>query len=167
MAGTRGATLTPAELEYGIIKYQNRFIWNDKILKSNDIVYSYQNIDTPINHQPAHPALTSATVLTFDYIKPGIITIAPDGANNNLTLGSTDSLINNLFEGVAGVSSQQLYGGWKLHIINIDGAAQTATLVAADGDTVIAGNAVVAAGSSASFDIYLSAANTLSVLRAS
>lgn len=53
MAGTRGATLTPAELEYGIIKYQNRFIWSDKILKANDIVYSYQNIDTPINHQPA------------------------------------------------------------------------------------------------------------------
>lgn len=165
MAGTRGATLTPAELEYGIIKYQNRFIWSDKILKANDIVYSYQNIDTPINHQPAHPALNQPTVLTWDYIKPGIITIAPNGANNNLTLGSTDSLINGLFEGVAGVSSQQVYNSWRIYIINLDGAAQTATIVAGDSDTTITGNVVVAGGVSAAYDVVLESSSTLIVRR--
>lgn len=167
MAGTRGSQLTPAQLEYGIISYQNRKIWKNKVLKANDIVYSFQNIDAPINHQPAHEALSAAAAVTSNIIKKGIIVIAPDAANNNLTLSATATLIDGLFNGSSGSSSQQLYDGWKLHIINTDGAAQTATLVAADGSTVIAGNAVVAAGSSASFDIYLSAANTLSVLRAS
>ena len=40
MERPRGATLTPTELEYGIVQYQNRFIWSDKILKSNDIAFS-------------------------------------------------------------------------------------------------------------------------------
>ena len=143
----------------------NQFVILDKILKANDIVYSYQNIDTPINHQPAHPALTSASALTFDLIKPGIITIAPDGANNNLTLGSTDSLINGLFEGVAGVSSQQVYNSWRIYIINLDGAAQTATIVAGDADTTITGNVVVAGGVSAAYDVILESSSTLIVRR--
>ena len=64
MAGTRGTTLTPNELYYGIEKTFSggeRYIWNSQVLKANDIVYSFQNVDTPINYQPAHEAAAGAS----------------------------------------------------------------------------------------------------------
>ena len=168
MARPIGSTLTPAQLAKDYIKkVQGKHIWNKRTVKANDIIRSFQNIKTPINHQPAHEALTAAATITPTIIKKGIITIAPDGANDNLTLSTTTVLIDGLFKGTSGTSSQQLYDMWKLHVINIDGAAQTATIAVGDGDTVISGNAVVAAGTSASFDIKLDTAGTITVLRAS
>tara|TARA_R110002167_G_scaffold169742_2_gene367649 strand:- start:1406 stop:1912 length:507 start_codon:yes stop_codon:yes gene_type:complete len=167
MARPIGSTLTPAQLAKNYIqKVQGKFIWNKRTLKANDIIQSFQNIDTPINHQPAHETLTAAATLTPTILKKGIITIAPDGANDNLTLSGTTVLIDGLFKGTSGISSQQLYDMWTVHIINLDGAAQTATLAAADGDTVVVGNAVIAAGTTAQFDISLTATNALTVLRA-
>ena len=163
MERPRGATLTPTELEYGIVQYQNRFIWSDKILKSNDIAFSYQNIETPINYQPAHETSNIALSVTPTVIKKQIIVSTPAGAIN-FTISTATVLIDGLFGGTSGTASHELYDTYKVHIINLSGA-NAITLLGNTG-AAVTGNAVISAGSSASFDISLATATTVSIKRA-
>jgi len=169
MAGTRGTTLTPNELYYGIEKTFSggeRYIWNSQVLKANDIVYSFQNVDTPINYQPAHEAAADdALTVTPTIIKKQIIVCTPSAARN-FTTSTAAVIIDGLFGGSSGTASHQVYEMYKLHIINAAAATHAITLVGGSGVTVV-GNAVVAANSAASFDISLASATTISALRAS
>ena len=168
MAGTRGTTLTPNELYYGIEKTFSggeRYIWNSQVLKANDIVYSFQNVDTPINYQPAHEAAAdSALTVTPTIIKKQIIVCTPTAARN-FTTSTAAVIIDGLFGGSGGTATHELYEMYPLFVIN-SAAGQTLTIVGGSGVTVV-GNAVVAASSSAKFDVSLASSTTISVLRAS
>ena len=167
MAGTRGTAYTPTGLSSTTSKTFSggeRFIWNSKIAKVNDIIYSYQNIDTPINYQPVHETSNIALSVTPTVIKKQIIVSTPAGAIN-FTTSTAATLIDGLFGGTSGTASHELYEMYKLHIINLSGA-NAITMVGNTGATVV-GNAVVAAGASASFDVSLATATTVSILRAS
>tara|TARA_B100000768_G_scaffold60378_1_gene58435 strand:+ start:1322 stop:1825 length:504 start_codon:yes stop_codon:yes gene_type:complete len=167
MAGTRGQEYNVAGLSSTTSKTFSggeRFIWNAQRAKVNDIVYSYQNIDTPINFQPVHETSNIALSVTPTVIKKQIIVSTPASAIN-FTTSTAVVLIDGLFGGTSGTASHELYEMYKLYIINLSGA-NAITLVGNTGVS-LAGNTVVAAGASASFDIILSAATAVSILRAS
>ena len=167
MAGTRGQEYNVAGLSSTTSKTFSggeRFIWNAQRAKVNDIVYSYQNIDTPINFQPVHETSNIALSVTPTVIKKQIIVSNPGGAIN-FTTSTAAVLIDGLFGGTSGTASHELYEMHKLHIINLSGA-NAITMVGGTGATIV-GSAVVAAGTSASFDISLASTTTVSVLRAS
>ena len=169
MAGTRGQQLNVADLYYGIEKTFSggeRYIWNSQVLKANDIVYSFQNVVTPINHQPAHEAAADAALtVTPTIIKKQIIVCTPTAARN-FTTSTAAVIIDGLFGGTSGTASHELYEMYKLHIVNAAAATYAITLVGGSGVTVV-GSAVVAANSSAMFDISLASSTTISALRAS
>tara|TARA_R100000541_G_scaffold57822_1_gene68275 strand:- start:78 stop:581 length:504 start_codon:yes stop_codon:yes gene_type:complete len=167
MAGTRGQEYNVAGLSSTTSKTFSggeRFIWNAQRAKVNDIVYSYQNIDTPINFQPVHETSNIALSVTPTVIKKQIIVSTPASAIN-FTTSTAVVLIDGLFGGTSGTASHELYEMYKLYIINLSGV-NAITLVGNTGVS-LAGNTVVAAGASASFDIILSAATAVSILRAS
>lgn len=167
MAGTRGQEYNVAGLSSTTSKTFSggeRFIWNAQRAKVNDIVYSYQNIDTPINFQPVHETSNIALSVTPTVIKKQIIVSTPASAIN-FTTSTAVVLIDGLFGGTSGTASHELYEMYKLYIINLSGV-NAITLVGNTGVS-LAGNTVIAAGASASFDIILSAATAVSTLRAS
>tara|TARA_R100001369_G_scaffold84633_1_gene117609 strand:+ start:1494 stop:1997 length:504 start_codon:yes stop_codon:yes gene_type:complete len=167
MAGTRGQEYNVAGLSSTTSKTFSggeRFIWNAQRAKVNDIVYSYQNIDTPINFQPVHETSNIAFSVTPAVIKKQIIVSTPASAIN-FTCANATVLIDGLFGGTSGTASHELYEMYKLYIINLSGANAIA-LVGNTGVSV-SGNVVVLAGDSASFDVTLATATTVSILRAS
>jgi len=168
MAGTRGQQLNVADLYYGIEKTFSggeRYIWNSQVLKANDIVYSFQNVVAPINHQPAHEAFADGNqTLTPTIMKKQIVEMTPS-TGRNLTTSTAAVIIDSLFGGSSGTATHELYEMYPLFVIN-SAAGQTLTIVGGSGVTVV-GNAVVAASSSAKFDVSLATATTISILRAS
>lgn len=165
----RGNAQTPAQLEAaGLVQRPAHKFWSLTKLRANDVIYSYQNIVTPINYQPAHEALTTTLTVTSAIIKKQILAGTADAANVNLTLDSTDNLINGLFGGTGGVSPNPAHEQFDFWVINTDGGGQTFTVVAGDGDTTVSGAAVVADGVAACFSVSLqSGGSQLFVYRAS
>ena len=135
-------------------------------MEYNDIVYSFQNVVAPINHQPAHEQFADGNqTLTPTIIKKQIVSMTPT-TGRNLTTSTAAVIIDGLFGGTSGTASHELYEMYKLHIVNAAAATYAITLVGGSGVTVV-GSAVVAANSSAMFDISLATATTISALRAS